>query len=60
MSAGIIHRTSAKKPTHWPAGSAFREPLSSTEKKGRFDDVVGRGWTLITSGADPATFLDEP
>jgi 3-(3-hydroxy-phenyl)propionate hydroxylase len=41
------------------AGTLFVQGrVEHAGKVGRFDDVVGRGWTLLCRGADPLDHLD--
>jgi len=44
-----------------PAGQLFlQDRVRCGERSGLFDDVVGRGWTLLSPHFDPVTRLDSP
>jgi flavoprotein hydroxylase len=59
LSGGLLHRRPGTDATEPPAGAVI--PQGRVDRRGRtglFDDVVGRGFVLLTTD-DPHTALDE-
>lgn len=59
LSGGLLHRRSAAVAAEPPAGAVVPQGrVSLLGRTGLFDDVVGRGFVLLTTD-DPHTALDE-
>nr|AXL06524.1 3-(3-hydroxyphenyl)propionate hydroxylase [uncultured bacterium] len=59
LSDGLLHRRSGAEAAGPPAGAVVPQGRVSRQgRSGLFDEVVGRGFVLLTTG-DPRTVLDE-
>ncbi len=57
LTDGILYRDNQGTPIA-PAGQlSVQGQVSYQGKTGRFDDIVGQGWTVISSQADPRSVL---
>lgn len=59
LSGGLLYRPSGAQATEPPAGAVVPQGrVSAPDGSGLFDEVVGRGFVLLTTD-DPHTVLDE-
>jgi hypothetical protein len=60
LGDGVIHRPSGGGDDPLAGRLSVQGTVAMGGRDGRFDDVVGRGWTLIAAAGDPLEMLDGP
>jgi 3-(3-hydroxy-phenyl)propionate hydroxylase len=59
VSAGVVHQAGEGSPDPLAGTLGLQGRVAVDGREGLFDDVVGRGWTLIAAAGDPLESLDE-
>ena len=59
LQDGVIHRAPDGSPDHLAGALSVQGRVAVDGREGLFDDVVGRGWTLIAADGDPLEQLDD-
>ena len=59
LSKGAIHTPSGDTPDPLAGTLSVQGVVAKDGREGRFDDVVGHGWSLIAAGGDPVDHLDD-
>ena len=59
LSEGAVRSASEKAPDALAGALSVQGVVASDGREGRFDDVVGRGWSLIAARGDPLEQLDD-
>jgi hypothetical protein len=59
LSEGAVRSASEKAPDALAGALSVQGVVASDGWEGRFDDVVGRGWSLIAARGDPLEQLDD-
>ena len=59
LSKGAIHTPSGEVPDPLAGTLSVQGVVAKDGREGRFDDVVGHGWSLIAAGGDPLDHLDD-
>jgi 2-polyprenyl-6-methoxyphenol hydroxylase-like FAD-dependent oxidoreductase/catechol 2,3-dioxygenase-like lactoylglutathione lyase family enzyme len=58
LEGGMIRRGSEQSPDPLAGKLSVQGLVAADGLRGRFDDVVGRGWALIAAAGDPLEHLD--
>jgi 2-polyprenyl-6-methoxyphenol hydroxylase-like FAD-dependent oxidoreductase len=59
FTAGLIHRPEAERPHPLAGTLGVQGRVAVDGESGRFDDVAGRGWSLIATDGDPRDALED-
>ena len=59
LQDGVIHRAPDGSPDPLAGALSVQGRVAVDGREGLFDDVVGRGWTLIAADGDPLEHLDD-
>ena len=59
LSKGAIHTPSGEVPDPLAGTLSVQGVVAKDGREGRFDDVVGHGWSLIAAGGDLLDHLDD-
>jgi 2-polyprenyl-6-methoxyphenol hydroxylase-like FAD-dependent oxidoreductase len=60
LQDGVVHRAPDGSPDHLAGALSVQGRVAvDGRREGLFDDVVGRGWTLIAAEGDPLEQLDD-
>ena len=59
LTDGVIHRAPDGAPDPLAGALSVQGRVAVDGREGLFDDVVGRGWALITADGDPLEVLDD-
>ena len=59
LQDGVIHRASDGSPDRLAGALSVQGRVAVDGREGLFDDVVGRGWTVIAADGDPLEHLDD-
>ena len=59
LTAGVLHREPDGSIEEATGDLGLQARVRRDRREGLFDDIVGRGWTLISVGTDPRGALDQ-
>jgi hypothetical protein len=59
LQDGVVHRAPDGSPDHLAGALSVQGRVAVDGREGLFDDLVGRGWTLIAADGDPLEQLDD-